>query len=63
MSEDYTTERFECDVKLDDIRQNFLNPIKNEKLCSYCRCHDHNWTCPHSMKTRQISGIIMKMLN
>ena len=46
MSEDYTTERFECDVKLEEIRQNFLNPIKNEKLCSYCRCHDHNWTCP-----------------
>lgn len=46
MADDFTTERFECDTTLEEIREKFINPIKNKQLCTHCRCYDNNWCCP-----------------
>ena len=46
MRDDYTIERFEKDVPLDEIKRNYINFEHTEKLCRMCRCHTSNWTCP-----------------
>lgn len=46
MSEDYIVERFECDVKMDELRENFINAPKTREACSFCRCFNNNWSCP-----------------
>ena len=46
MSEEYNVERFERNLKMDNIRKNYLNYNKTEHDCRSCRCHSNNWTCP-----------------
>lgn len=46
MSEDYNVERLERTVKLEEIRNKFITPVKTEHDCRKCRCHGNNWTCP-----------------
>jgi len=44
--DDYNIERFEIDLSMDEILDNYINFEKTEKLCRKCRCHSNNWTCP-----------------